>query len=465
MQRGKIDMGELASASLVLLGFVVLMFIYFTNGPSWDVVAQYMYGKGVLTTQFLSHNFTISGDTVYSNGMYIELFRYPLPGLALGVLSLILNNSLLVFYVYVALLYVLYVYSLDRLARTLGINGLVLFALFINPYTVAFMFINNGSEALGASLLLLGISAVLEGKEKKSGAMVSLMSLARYNSLIFLPLLLFLKKREKIFASIAILLVPIGIWLVVNYYFFGNPFYSYYTAIIGEVVALQITQYYPAALVALLGLPAIFFAFYLIAKRYSKYKKLFKEEYKIAYALIALAVVGFILIEPRYDAFQQARLGYPITITLLFLAALLIGSITNNNDKRSSRVLTALGVLSAALLLWVAYYYYFNIGINPNTAAFSVLNQQSVFVGAKAELAALGLGGCRVISNQWVLMRYYSVPAYSIYSINASTLTYPIVDFNYSIPMPHYLLQNISKTVYSDNYFSIYLPKGYACVS
>jgi hypothetical protein len=96
----KIDTKDILLIVLILFAFAALMLMYFSQGPNWDLVATYLYGKSITNHNFLIKNFTITSGTIYTSSLYIELLREPVPGFTLAAISLAVSNSDHVFLIF-----------------------------------------------------------------------------------------------------------------------------------------------------------------------------------------------------------------------------------------------------------------------------------------------------------------------------------------------------------------------------
>ncbi len=89
----------------------------------------------------------------------------------------------------------------------------------------------NGNELLAASFVLITIGLVAR-KSAKAGIFAALAGLAKYDSLVIIIILPFLKKNKAKAVLYGILVTTP--WLLFNYLFFGNPIESYLFQI-GEI--------------------------------------------------------------------------------------------------------------------------------------------------------------------------------------------------------------------------------------
>ncbi|MEM4072196.1 MAG: glycosyltransferase 87 family protein, partial [Candidatus Micrarchaeaceae archaeon] len=217
------------TSALLLLGLIMLAFIYHVNGPEWDLIAHYLNSKSIANAGIYANAALATNNygTIEAAGIYFEDFRAPLSSLVM--LPLTLLNSRYALLGYVMLVYLLLIWASTYLADALGMNRLVTYAAFLSPYLLYFGFIVNGTEALSAALLLFGLGLISK-RSSYAGILFGLAALAKYPAMIFFPLLFLLRKPKKIFYAFLLEAIVILPWLLFNYDVFGNPLASYMNA-------------------------------------------------------------------------------------------------------------------------------------------------------------------------------------------------------------------------------------------
>lgn len=448
---------------VIILPLFALMLMYYIQGPNWDLISYYLYGKSLTNPNFYAKNYTIVNDTLYNGQLYIEAFRSPFGAFVIAPLSLFLSNPVYLMLFYVTILYLLLLAALHSVSKGFGIDQLIVYSIFLNPFVIYFMFLYNSAEILSSLFILLALSYTAMGKPI-AGLFLALANLSKYPSLIFLPLLLFLWDRRKILTAYAIWAIPTLVWMLCNYYFFGNPIFSYYKGATNEVLVITPGPYYLIALVSLLMYPVIFSAVSYLSTRFTKQKrirfeyKLFDRTHLMLLSFIALSLIGYALIEPRFDAFQQTRLGFFISISITLLCVALI----SGASKKFKQAPIARNLASTSIILMLAFIYLYYASHLGGTAYYAINNPNSIYAQARSELGTLGIGNCRIVSNAWIYMRYLGIKAYATFYPNSTTYMYPTLSFNYT-QLPPNFAANDTKYLYRGVNFSVLASKNYAC--
>ncbi|MFA5125500.1 MAG: hypothetical protein WC462_00675 [archaeon] len=165
--------------------------------------------------------YLFQGKWFCGNQIYLELIRPPLPGVAnclfgAQVYSILFSTALACLIYFAAIVYFYFKEKkVDQL--TLAIYA------FLFPFV---LFSSNfGADLFAVAFLLWAL--LIESPWKK-GAMFALASLSRYNFLIYS--VLFLWQMRKDIQKIGLFVLPIivlwGPWMIFNYLFTGNPFFS-----------------------------------------------------------------------------------------------------------------------------------------------------------------------------------------------------------------------------------------------
>ncbi|MFH1212228.1 MAG: hypothetical protein V1659_04875 [Candidatus Woesearchaeota archaeon] len=155
------------------------------------------------------------------NSQFFEIGRAPMASLFLAVFLLAGESAP---YLYIVFVSALFFYSSVKLADALKLSKLTVYILSMNT-AVLFIGLRVGSELLSLALLELFICGILLKKEK-GGLFLGFAFLARYNSMIFLPLLLFYKKPSRILKACLFFLIPVVLWLLFCQLAYGHFLYS-----------------------------------------------------------------------------------------------------------------------------------------------------------------------------------------------------------------------------------------------
>ncbi|MGC8586903.1 MAG: hypothetical protein ACP5K9_01275 [Candidatus Micrarchaeia archaeon] len=462
-------------AAILLLAALLLYLIYAINGPSWDLIVHYLNAKTLFSSIgsiASNRNEIITYITTQSDSSYYENFRAPLSAFVMMLMIPFEQDPITP---YLALLFAALAAAVWYASKSIKIDMLVLFAIVFNPYTMYYTFIFNSTEVLSMIFLLLGISLVAK-KSVYAGALLGIATLAKYPMIMFLPLLLLLGKPKKIaYAALLAILVVLP-WLAFNYAMFGNPLMSYlqsFSTAIGS--GIKHTGFLPEALFNVLCYPAALFAvaigMYLFAfggkLAFARSALRLDETGILVLSVLGLAIIEFVFTGGRYDVFVQSRFGYILALAAEIGAAYAITLMQQKAGKRPKIHSISIGIVIGAIAIAVlsyAVWWYYSASMYSSSYYYNPYYSNSLYSNAKAELASLGYGNCRVITNAWPYMRYLGVHAYMPFYENATEMRYPILSFSSIGPQGIILNINDSREVYANPDFAIYLPNNFTCM-
>ncbi len=465
--------------ALVTFAFAVLaslLILYAFSGPSWDLIAHYLNAK------------TLLGQ--YSGGRaYFELYRAPLGSAIMAIVGLAFSEPILP---YLILLLAFSLYAIYRFAQSTGSDPLLSMAFVMCFYAVSFFFIPNSTEMLSLAMVIMAVSLLVQ-KNELSGLFLGLAAISKYPAMIFLPmvLLLYLEKPKqrwaKLAKGIALELLPIIPWLLLNYALSGNPIASYTLAMGG--VLLNNTQSLPdfSAMVNILFYPALYALGIALAYAFSKTKSRIVKKLRlndvtiVLYSFLLLAIAEYAVMGGRYDTFTQIRYGSYLFGALALLAAHL-ATIAINPKHRYVIVRLAAAAL-AVMLLFNSWKY--TIDNSGYFALYNPLVSNSVFYQAKVTSNTL-LQGCGTVSNAWIYMLYENQTSYAPFESNDGKMGSEIISAFYGRTDTAYLLEqnalfnaselpalyfkgigiptNVSgEPVYNSTYFAIYSLNSISC--
>ena len=120
-----------------------------------------------------------------------------------------------------------------------------------------------------------------------------------------------------------------------------------------------------------------------------------------------------------------------------------------------------LAVLLFLITVGMLVYAYNSLYTDHGFGAYGSTNP--IYKTVANSLASQGLGGCDVVSNDWVYLIYAGIKAHSPYYYNSSIEHYPIVFFtdmgSNNSPIN---FNNVTRTVNFTNFY-IAFPKNYTC--
>ena len=435
----------LASLLILVLAMLLLVRLYSIGGIYWDLVTRFLFSRSLLTPQLYDAVLKDNAISAVNNAgsFYLEPFREPL--LSVLALPFIISQSgyyIIAFLLFEMLLLFSACWYLSRQIRT----PLVLLTLLLfTPYLVYFLVILDGSEVL-SMVFLLFMAAFMIRKSAKAGIFVGLAALAKYVSLIFVPVILFLPKGTRKKAMIYLILTTLP-WLLFNWIAFGNPFFSYGYSL--ELILNNSSSYTaPSPVNAILvslrmifsslipALATISLALLFYAAKSENRRKLLKEikalqfsrlgyEYRLSLYLIFLAAIGWAFLSFSNSINNLPRWGYILYFSLAMLLAVFFRDLFSPRAKGVSlsryRTLAyvALFAVSAAMLA-----YSLNT-IEHSFPLYSYGTTNATILEAVSTIDATGLSNCSFVSNDWVYLRFYGIKAHSPYYYNATILRYP----------------------------------------
>ncbi len=464
---------------IIAVGFVTVLNLYLTKGVSWDFIAHYLNAETMLKQGFFSHITFLGNSSIIENhGFYFEAARAPMSSVLMAIA--LLSGAGLSIPIYLLILFVLLGIALWTASKNLGINPLLGASVVITPYLLMFTFLFNSTEILSLTFILLTVAFVAE-KRSEAGIFMALAGLAKYTSLIFLPLLLLLRKPIKIFYSIVFFAAVTLPWILFNDIFFGNPLYSYYNAII--VALTSTTKNFLSlstigVLMTFLIIPMLILIVYLILGRLLKmstnWKKLglvsmlkhFDEKPFIVIAFLALGFMDLFMLGLHNAIFDQERFGYFFYGATAIAIAFALSSDRLNLSLKIFDMKVNTRAIIPYVFFAISLFFILSLLYGESMPWFSWMGQASnnpVLRNAVASINENGLSGCRLVSNGWIYLKFFGIDAFSQFYYNSTVARYPIVSFD-SLGTPSSYIEeiNISRAIIYKNY-SILFPKGYTC--
>lgn len=450
--------------------------VYTQLGPGWDLIAHYLNGRSLANPAFY-HCLLVPSCNSYNQNpaFYFESYRAPIAGFTLAILYLIFQGSTAI-EVYLAILFVAFILAIRYMAEKFEVNELLAYAVLLSP---VLLFITSipGSEEIVSLIFLFIALGLLAERSVWFGFFLGLATLGKYPTLALLPMLLLLIKPMRIAQGAVLFGVAVLPWLLFSQVFLGGAFTSY-------LLSMQIShnnagpfmlslQAYAAIFMypAMIGALALVLARKKLRKIASAAKKiipgrdlvarLYKDKRSYIYALLAsffvLSLATELYIGSFNDVFTQVRYAY-----LLMAAAGMFVIVAINDMRKFVKVNLPLACAMLSIALFITLVVYLELTtVLPQFAA-----SNRIYDSAKAELGSLGLGNCRIVSNDWVLMLYRNVSAFSQFDQNVSSLSYPVVVFkNASAATDIYAVRNLgnASVAYSSYFYDVLLPKNYMC--
>ncbi len=472
-------------AILLAASAATLIVYYRVIGPGWDLIAHYTNGQSLLRPELYTCLRSppcglIGGKLTFWYGTYFEPMRAPVSQAIFAVLYPIFSRFSIE--IYVALLFAAYLFALHALGKRFKLDMLMLYAVFLSPYFLYVAIMPNSAELLSLASLLIAVSLLSE-RSQYAGLFLGISAVSKYPMAIFLPMLLLLLEPKKVAKSVALFAIPVLAWLGLSYLMFRNPLASYGLAFSLAVGRAPFVAISGAAIKAVFGFQAVLLAIAIALALWKRgrvksdimaamkrisgngiIKSLRTDNglYRcsIVVVLLAISLAGYWFIARHNDVFTQTRFGYFAAAASSLAVVALLNYASIRIDRRVPLLIASVSI-SVLLLALLA----FNSNAR-NSIVTSVRNPN--FARAASELASLGYGNCRVVTNDWVYMLYYGVNAFPQFYYNRTTMQYPILEFyNGSAATSAAYIMGLgnSTPVYSTANFSILLPRDYRCYS
>ncbi len=468
----------------VLFGVVITQ-LYYTYGVGWDFVAHFLSSKAILSKNFtnfltniISNNQTsIKFGILESKELYFEIYRAPLSIILFSIIDLVSVNYALIIYL---LLMVIFLFvSIFYISKSMKIEFMVISSLLILPYLFSFPFFVNSEEILSLIFMLFALGLQIKGKWY-SGIFLGLAGLSKYTALIFLPMLLFQTDKKKIlysYVGFGLVTLP---WLIFNYAFFGNFFYSYFSSISVSLESSPISMPSVISLLIIIinFIPGIIIL--TIAKRknllnYNLREKIKKPIYKIrnfylkerAYFITIifsiLSLILFVILGFHESVFDQTRYAYFLYTSIALLIAINITTLKEKGNTRKKYKLSVYTLYAFSLICMVGTIILISINIS-NLIGVSNLSFFRIFNQNQNILQSYNLQNCSIISNDWVYLRYYNISAFSPYGYIKNSSKYPKLIFNYFGTSPNAISTYNDSVLFKNENFTLFVNKSsYSC--
>jgi len=460
---------------LLISSVALLLHLYYQQGVYWDFITHYMYSKALINSYFYKSmlNGTLPQAIQYEGNFYIEPFRAPLMSMLMAPFDLVFAQHAIPAYLVFEAVFLLL--SAIYLAHSMKVSSLIVAPILMMPYVMVYLTVLNGAEMLSLILIVFAAALAMRGKWQ-SGVLMALAALAKYSSIAFVLPLLFMPKgtRRKSIAAVFLTTAP---WLIANFFIFGNPIYSYESAITQVFVSpppSQVSMH--AALATSISivfydlLPFIILIAILALFVYSKHHRMPKAisyKYKIAITFCAVSLLAWFALAIHASINTLPRWGYLIYAGSAPLLSLLIYDLMRSASKLyknyAVRRTITYAIYSTVLLisLVLTFIAYIQMGQYPFGAFMGSKSQ--ILLDAVQQVNSLGLGSCNFISNAWPYLRFYGIAAHNPNYYNSTMYKYPILIFDSFIGSGNEVTAiNITK-VYNLSGFQIMIPKNSIC--
>ena len=344
--------------------------------------------------------YVLNAKYLFGLGDYFEVYRAPMISFIIGVFLFLGKFSE---YIYIFLISLLFLYSNFKLSTSLFEKYFYkynikknlfcfLFYLFsLSPFVLSFGLI-EGTELLALSFFELFLANLL--LNKLSGHLLGLAVLSRYNFLLYSVLMLFNKDYKKILKNFGLMFLVFLPWMIFNKIRFGSWFSSFVDSYFLNV-ASRAHLFQPfdfSALLAVIGfsLPLLLIGIIVLFFKIINWKK---ERNLVFILFLAISVLMFY--EVYSVPFKILRYLFILSLPAAFFSVL--GFSIINKFRKISKI----------VILFFVLYFLFSVSFS-SYAFYKERSNGKMFYDAAIEIKNLGIENCRILSNYWVPVNYYS---------------------------------------------------------
>ena len=365
----------------------------------------------ILSWDFSSY--VLNGRYLFFNGSYYETFRPPTTPILLGILGIF---GLLGEYLYIILVSTLFFYSSLKISQVIFKkeieNGIkketiwIIFYFFSLGIFTLHEGLFQGTEMLALAFLELAIANMFLGKT--SGLYLSLAFLTRYNFIIFFPLVFLNKNYKRILINIFTFIVPVFIWFLFNYIYFGNWFTGLSDSYANNVL-FRSSISTPFSFHDLFFVIGIFLVFFVIGLILFVYKATLSKRnflFSCYIDLFFFFMFIFVLIDYSKIPLKNARYLFNLVLPIAYFSTRGLISLMNIKSFKLSYLFKWLRVVLVLVFIVVFL------------ITFSYFEKdkyyQEQFYSAAKDIKNLGLERCEILSPFWVPMNYLSGNVYPL---------------------------------------------------
>lgn len=347
MDRGK-------SIGLYFLAFTSLMIYQHSQGWAWDFIV-----------------YSLNGQYLFHEGVYMEWKRPPLLPVILGVLQYVMSMRLAE-YIFIVACSAGFLHASFRLGEKYSVEPLYIYVLTMSPMAI-FYSTFQGTELLSLVFLALMLADL---QKKRSGLWLGLAFLTRYTGAFFAVLLLFQRDPKKTLYSLSVAAAVVFPWLVFNHIVLGHPLAS-----LADTYALDVAE---RGLETPFEIQDLFLMTGLSIPLALNYLK--EREIRLV-DLVMSAMFALVLLRQVTAKMSVRRYLFEISLPAAFLAAKGL-----NLFKNSRKLIHLIGVLHVLGGLYMV-------------TVFGGPVEPGLFQAASEEA-----GDCVTVSNQWPFMSYAGTP-------------------------------------------------------
>ncbi len=377
-------------------GFFSAQFVLLQN---WDMQVR------ILIADYLFHGgFYFEPERALFESLIIGVFSFPLGRFA--VFGYILLGDLLLFF------------AVIRFSRAFAIDELVAIALVLNPFFLMYG-VMNGSEIYLISFLLLTLAEIKKGS-CLGGLYLALAFLSKYDALYFGVLFLFFfagrspRAGLKLFgASVGLFVATLTPYLLYNLLEYGNIFYTFALSYLNFGVSVGPLPYFVYQGLLELLLPVALLV-WIAPARGSSIARMLKGRLTDVLLLVLAALVGIYIYYKVHNLMVHGLGTFRWGLMGLSFALMLVAMVVIRRDL--PLVVGGSVVFFAAAVALLAM-------ITPGASA----GEREAKAAVSAFRDVYGRARCTVLSNDWVPLDYYGLPAAPVPRYEEPYAGHPIV--------------------------------------
>lgn len=363
---------------------------------------------------YLSWDFSayvLNSRYLFSDGTYFESQRPPLATLIIGTFIFLGKGAE---YLYIIMVSSLFLYtsmkSADSFFRLANLNFDREFARFVFYFFSLSIFslllgLKEGTELLTLAFLELFLVQLFEGKI--SGAYLGLAFLARYQTIIFFPLLIFSGYFKKILKNVFIFILIIFPWFLLTFVSYGNWFTSFVDGY-AQNVALRESGFMPFDFndVVKVGGVYLITAFFGIVIFLLRMRKISRDWWKENKVIILMFIVSFIIIYSYYIVpFKFARYLFNLILPIAFFSSVFILTLIKEFKR--------LKIYKNYIFLLLFFIFIVTIIITTGRVYYE-RNSMDKFFDAAQDIKRFEIGDCEILSPHWVPVSYFTENVYPL---------------------------------------------------
>jgi len=353
--------------------------------------------------------YTLNAKYLFSNGTYFETQRPPLASFIMGIFIFLGKFTE---YLFIIIVSFLFFYSSIKSADILLKNKKkdedkeftrFIFYFFSLSIFILLLGLKEGTELLTLALLELFIINFVKGKI--FGFYLGLAVLARYQMIIFVPLLILNKDYRKIIKNIAAFIVIIFPWFLWNFITYGNWFSSFIDGYAQNVI-LRENRFMPFAISDVIKAGGIYlitslFGIGISIMNMTKKSVNWWGENKIN--VLILLVSAIIIYSYYIISFKFARYLFNLALPIAFFSSFFIITLLNKAENLTHHKKKFYIILFFIALITIA---------SATSITYLERNAMDKFYNAAQDIKKLNIENCEILSPHWVPVTYFTENVY-----------------------------------------------------